>query len=98
MRWCFSWDDDTSLAVSKEKKGYAIIKIIGLDPEELYDDVEDVMEYMDEDQLAELEIRLKRPKSGLFNTPWEFKFTDIVNAINDAQDDYLRLEGERLGI
>lgn len=90
LRWCFSWDDAvTSLAVSKEKKGYAIIKILGLDPEELYDDVEDMMEYMDEDELAELEIRLKRPKSGLFNTPWEFKFTDIVNAINDAQKEFL---------
>ena len=88
LRWCFSWDDDTSLAVSKEKKGYAIIKILGLDPEELYDDVEDMMEYMDEDELAELEIRLKRPKSGLFNTPWKFKFTDIVNAINDAQKEF----------
>ena len=43
---------------------------------------------MDEDELAELEIRLKRPKSGLFNTPWKFKFTDIVNAINDAQKEF----------
>ena len=89
--WCFSWDDDTSLVVSKEKKGYAIIKILGLDPEELYDDVKEVMEYMDEDELAELEIRLKRPKSGLFNTPWKFKFTDIVNAMIDARKEYLLL-------
>ena len=78
----YLWESQKGLKVLKEKKRYAIILI--------FDEEED--EDFDEEFPPQAELRLSRPKSGLFDAPWKFKFTDIVTAMVDARKEYLLLK------
>jgi hypothetical protein len=77
----YLWESQKGLKVLKEKKRYAIILIFD----------EDFDEEFDEEFAPQEELRISRPKSGLFDAPWKFKFTDIVNAMIDARKEYLLL-------
>ena len=77
----YLWESQKGLKVLKEEKKYAIILI--------FDEEED--EDFDEEFPPQAELRLSRPKSGLFDAPWKFKFTDIITAMIDARKEYLLL-------